>query len=914
MTTSAGRVVLTFDVDDKGVVTGLGRVGAQVDKSTKGISTKAIAMGTAIGVAAGKVAVDALKFLGREFVDVAKRGVELAPVVTSFNNLTRSIGESGDQMLAVSRSSTKGLITDLDLMSAANKAIQLGLPVTSSSFGDLAKMATVLGRAMKQDATKSVDDLIVALGRSSPMILDNLGLTVKVGEANEAYARSVGKSSSQLTDAEKKLAFYNAALAAGNAAVDRLGGIQLTLADRIKIASNWMANFTDALGVAVATSPVINTAFDHIGAAIGEAVGENQTTRVQLLIGIVNDLAIKAISLAQVFVMGADLVIRAWEGLKLIFAGLMTGILALSEGVIKAFLTIVSAANKIPGVRGEFDMLAMALQNDAAMAEGMRQSFQEQTAEAWEGVKGNSALGQTIGALGETLGATKAAMIAASHEQVTAAEVAERLTDGLNEEAAASDAVKKAAEAATKAVDQQTEAFRALGLVTQADVTTEIQKLHGALTAAAREGAGPTQKAVTIVITKLVELRRQALAAGQSVEAIDEELAALRRTARDMAGPFPTLTAQISLAIPRAEDLAAGIRTITADEMRAGTEAYLLGRAYETLGVTTQASLERAAEAARIAYADILASGTATERQLIEARARVEQAEIEAGLRTVSLWQTQIQPAIEGAWQNITGSLATNFTDMLTGATGFKDGFTAIWEDLKGAVRSILDTMLQTFLNEFLGGMLQGLSGWSRQAGSIIGSILGMGKSGMSSLPTVGGTFIPSLTAPGAAGGGAAAGGGLAAGLATAGLGIAAGASAYTIGKMGWEWGKAFFGPHGNPGTAPEDMPEELRTHENQQAIGFGVDGSPLDDVGGPMSLSAGGEVRAGAGRPAVLHGHEAVFPLPEGFDLASSLKALDGSRQDESTLDRMSRRFENALLELKWALPSAVRAAVRST
>ena len=56
---------------------------------------------------------------------------------------------------------------------------------------------------MGQDATKSLDDLITALGRSSPMILDNLGLSVKLGEANEKYAQKLGKTAGKDKKAQK---------------------------------------------------------------------------------------------------------------------------------------------------------------------------------------------------------------------------------------------------------------------------------------------------------------------------------------------------------------------------------------------------------------------------------------------------------------------------------------------------------------------------------------------------------------------------------------------------------------------------------------------------------------------------------------------------------------------------------------
>ena len=169
-------------------------------------------MGTAIGSALGNLAVAGAKRLGSALMEIASRGFELAPTVRSFGALTAAIGESGEAMLQAGRAGSKGLVSDLEMIGAANKALLLGLPITASSFGMLAQTAVVLGKAMGAGPTQSFNDLITALGRSSPMILDNLGLSVQVGAANEAYARSVGKTADQLTDAEKKLAFYNAAL------------------------------------------------------------------------------------------------------------------------------------------------------------------------------------------------------------------------------------------------------------------------------------------------------------------------------------------------------------------------------------------------------------------------------------------------------------------------------------------------------------------------------------------------------------------------------------------------------------------------------------------------------------------------------------------------------------------------------
>jgi hypothetical protein len=177
------------------------------------------------------IAGQAVGFVTAEVGKFIEAGGKLPAIQQSFSKLTAGIGQNSQEMLASLRTGTRGMVSELDLMQSSNKAILLGLPVTAKSMGELSSAATALGKAMGQDATKSLDDLITALGRSSPLILDNLGLTVKVGEANEAYAAKLGKTVEQLTDAEKKMAFYEAAMEAARKKTAELGEQTKTLGE-----------------------------------------------------------------------------------------------------------------------------------------------------------------------------------------------------------------------------------------------------------------------------------------------------------------------------------------------------------------------------------------------------------------------------------------------------------------------------------------------------------------------------------------------------------------------------------------------------------------------------------------------------------------------------------------------------------
>lgn len=224
------------------------------------ISMSGILQGVVAGASAAVTARllsagSALASFGAESI---ARGAQMQSLGASFERLAGG-AEQARYMLNFLRTGALGLVDDMSLMQSSNKAMLLGLGLSATQMGELARTATVLGRAMGQDATKSLDDLITALGRSSPMILDNLGLTVKVGEANEKYAQILGKTSAELTDAEKKQAFMNAAMDAARVKVEELGEVQLTATEHASKLWTMFRNLADASANLVVQNRAVNS-------------------------------------------------------------------------------------------------------------------------------------------------------------------------------------------------------------------------------------------------------------------------------------------------------------------------------------------------------------------------------------------------------------------------------------------------------------------------------------------------------------------------------------------------------------------------------------------------------------------------------------------------------------------------------
>lgn len=166
-----------------------------------------IAGGAIAGVVA---AVGAIQKLDKAINELAAQANKVEGLTAGFNTLQRTIGQDPTKSIEKLRAATRGLVSDVDLYQRANQAVLLGVP--TETFNQAAAAAVKLGRAMGIDASFGLESLSLGLGRQSRLYLDNLGIIVSAEEAYKNFGLSVGKSVNDLTDAEKKAAFFAEAL------------------------------------------------------------------------------------------------------------------------------------------------------------------------------------------------------------------------------------------------------------------------------------------------------------------------------------------------------------------------------------------------------------------------------------------------------------------------------------------------------------------------------------------------------------------------------------------------------------------------------------------------------------------------------------------------------------------------------
>lgn len=123
--------------------------------------------------------------------------------------LGKQYGLSATSILTSVDSITQGTLSQSAILQQANQAMLLGVANTGEEFETLAKIAVDRGRKMGIDMEKAFSSIVLGVGRLSPLILDNLGIVIDADNTYKAYAETLGKTASTLTDMEKRQALLS---------------------------------------------------------------------------------------------------------------------------------------------------------------------------------------------------------------------------------------------------------------------------------------------------------------------------------------------------------------------------------------------------------------------------------------------------------------------------------------------------------------------------------------------------------------------------------------------------------------------------------------------------------------------------------------------------------------------------------
>lgn len=217
------------------------------------------------------VEITAAVLAAKKAFDLMNQAAQFQERERAFANLAASHGASADRIIADMKRISNGTIDTMTIMEKAGTAMTLG--IQADKLAKLMEVARASSKITGQTVSQAFSDISLAVGRQSKMILDNLGIIVKVEDANERYAERLHKTAEQLTDTEKKQAFLNATLEAGGDIVKRVGDMQDSAAERIqRYQARWKDAAITAGKVLLTVAQGIEFAFTTAGAAINRII------------------------------------------------------------------------------------------------------------------------------------------------------------------------------------------------------------------------------------------------------------------------------------------------------------------------------------------------------------------------------------------------------------------------------------------------------------------------------------------------------------------------------------------------------------------------------------------------------------------------------------------------------------------
>jgi len=193
------------------------------NNAMKGFDSKAKKMGSSSGGLGGILATakKLVPAMGAAFaVDAIKdftiQAVRLASKLEGIERNFKLISSSGAISMNTLRSSTMGAVSDFDLMQKAVQANNFKLPL--ENLGKFFEFATIRAQQTGESVNWLTQSIVLGIGRKSPLILDNLGITLvrlkeamgKVGRESATVAeisQAVAKIAEEETEMMKALGF-----------------------------------------------------------------------------------------------------------------------------------------------------------------------------------------------------------------------------------------------------------------------------------------------------------------------------------------------------------------------------------------------------------------------------------------------------------------------------------------------------------------------------------------------------------------------------------------------------------------------------------------------------------------------------------------------------------------------------------
>ncbi len=198
-------------------------------------------------ITAGWMAVSGAVRTGFEWMEGWAKGEVM---MGAFKKTMEVMGRDAEVEFSKIRTASAGLIDEDSLTEMANKWLGMSLPI--EKLADVMTLARIKAREMGISAKEAFDTLTTALAAGQVRGLKSMNIAVDSAAAEEAYARTLGKTAAALTEVEKRQAILNAVLDAGKTAVQSVDLSMATMNEKIQQVQATIEEAKDSAGQAFA--------------------------------------------------------------------------------------------------------------------------------------------------------------------------------------------------------------------------------------------------------------------------------------------------------------------------------------------------------------------------------------------------------------------------------------------------------------------------------------------------------------------------------------------------------------------------------------------------------------------------------------------------------------------------------------
>ena len=186
----------------------------QTANGTKNFSKLASSIGNdRSGLVGAYAALAANIFAATAAFNALRSAAQVDTLIQGFSFLSNAAGTTGLQVAESLRNVTDNAISLEESLRASSIAITSGFnPEQIQRLGEVARNASI---ALGRNLGDSLDRLFRGVAKLEPEILDELGILVRLDTATKEYGASIGKTSEELTDFERRQAFLNATITQG---------------------------------------------------------------------------------------------------------------------------------------------------------------------------------------------------------------------------------------------------------------------------------------------------------------------------------------------------------------------------------------------------------------------------------------------------------------------------------------------------------------------------------------------------------------------------------------------------------------------------------------------------------------------------------------------------------------------------